>query len=83
MSSHRHTRNRRSLIHWVFQRGRDRVACQINSNRSFFTVTVVSKGKNRLPFAETFRNGLEAFARHAEIARDLREFGWQVASYSR
>ena len=71
-----------SLLRWIFQRGHDRIICQVDAGRSF-TMSLLPRSGAARTLIETFDNRLQAFHRHAEVAMKLRDFGWTVASYGR
>ena len=74
--------NRPSLLRWMFQRGDDRIVCQIDAVRSVM-VSLTSQGGPVRTLCEKFDDMLPAFERHAQLARQLRDYGWTVASYGR
>lgn len=74
--------NRRSLLRWMFQRGDDRIVCQVDAGPSF-TVSVIPERDAWRTLIEKFDDRLHAFQRHAQVATELRAYGWTVASYGR
>jgi hypothetical protein len=66
----------------MFQRGNDRVICQLDRGRAFtLSLQPLTGGRRRL--IARFDDAVQAFQRHAQIAAELRQIGWTVASYSR
>ena len=81
MTNGRHDGNRASMLQWIFERGNDRILCQIDEGRSLI-VSLISPGAART-VVERFDDTLQAFQRHAQVAMKLRDCGWTVASYGR
>ena len=69
-----------ALLRWIFRLGKERLICQVDEE---FTVSLMSPGKAVRTFVEKCDDGLQAFQRHAQIASQLRDFGWTIASYGR
>ena len=73
-----------AVIRWTFQYGNDVVACGIQwkPTTSTYLVSVVPNGLEDATLIETFASGVEALARHAELAAALRARGWKTLAYS-
>jgi hypothetical protein len=60
----------------------DRIICQVDEG-PHFTVSIVSQRGPGRTLIEKCDDRLQAFRRHAQVAMELRDFGWTVASYGR
>ena len=75
----------------MFQRGNERVICQLDRGRAFTLSMQPLSGSEtgregrggRRRLIARFDDAVQAFQRHAQIAAELRQIGWTVASYSR
>jgi hypothetical protein len=81
MTNRTRTEHRASLLRWIFQRGDERMPCQVETARAG-AISVISTSAERT-LIEMFDDTLHAFQRHAQIAMKLRDYGWRVASYGR
>jgi len=79
----RYTRTSRSqsspMLHWILQNETNAITCQLDArgDRSY-EVCVVPHWDPSSAVIECFEAPTPAFLRHAEIAKNLREIGWQV-----
>ena len=72
----------RPVILWVFRRDFDAITCQVDVNASGgCEVRTVPQWNPSLALVEPFERPGDALQRHAEVARRLREIGWQVADH--
>jgi hypothetical protein len=82
----RNARRRRSvrLLRWVFQRGNRLLTCQLDrgGRHASYTLSLIPHWDLRQAASETFEAGVNAFRRHAALARQLRAQGWTLASYT-
>jgi hypothetical protein len=72
------------LLRWIFQRGNQRLVCQVDQrpDDQTYTLSLVSPSNVADDIAETFSTAWSAFRRHAMIASELRRAGWTLAAYT-
>ncbi|HYU77717.1 MAG TPA: hypothetical protein VEK56_01950 [Vicinamibacterales bacterium] len=72
-----------NVLRWVFQRDANAITCKLdmNSDRSF-EMHIVPHWDVPASVIEHFESPADALLRHAEVARLLRENGWNVTGYS-
>jgi hypothetical protein len=73
-----------TLVRWILCNGRAAIACavEINPDRSF-NVRIETGSTPSTELVERYPSAVDAMARHASLARSLRESGWFVAARSR
>lgn len=65
------------VLKWVFRRDDQAITCEIAANRRHsFEVSFVPHWDRSASVIERFDAAHDAFLRHAEVARQLRETGW-------
>jgi hypothetical protein len=72
------------VIHWIFQRGHEQLACGVHQDagRTSYTVSLVPDGNADLTLVERFESGIAALQRHAALAAQLRELGWTLVAHT-
>ena len=72
------------LLRWIFQRGNERLTCQVDQRPGdrTYTLSIVPDSNVAGGIAETFSTAWSAFWRHAMIASELRRSGWTLAAYT-
>lgn len=74
--NNRQTKSKR-LLRWIFRRSDQVITCEIDANgKQGYEVCVVPHWNVSASVIERFDAGYQAFERHAEVARHLREAGW-------
>lgn len=69
--------NSTRILRWVFRRDDQAITCEIAANRRHsFKVSFVPHWDRSASVIERFDAAHDAFLRHAEVARELRETGW-------
>jgi len=70
-----------SVLRWTFQQNRRVLTCAVRAENdgASFDVTLVPHWDVSATSIETFDKESGAFARHAEIAMQLRDAGWVVS----
>lgn len=72
------------LLRWIFRRGNHLLVCELAryAGGRRYTLSLVPLWDREHSDRESFDTGMKAFHRHAEIAAQLREFGWKVVAYT-
>ena len=72
------------MVRWIFQRGHELLTCAVDqeSERSSYTLSLVSSVRADALLVERFESGVLALQRHAAIAARLRELGWTLIAYT-
>jgi hypothetical protein len=71
------------VLRWVFQRENDTITCEVDAaGANRYEVSVVPHWNIAAAFIEEFDAPLSALCRHADIARRLRDTGWNVVDYT-
>jgi hypothetical protein len=77
-----HADTGRPVLLWVFRRDYDAITCQVDIAASGrCEVRTVPQWDPSLALVEPFDCPGDALRRHAEVARLLREIGWQLADH--
>jgi hypothetical protein len=81
-------RRLRTLVRWEFERGTQRLCCQVDrqmnaDDSATFSVIHFPYRYLSLASSELFDHAASALRRHAALARDLRDAGWRLVSYTR
>ena len=72
------------VLCWVFRRNDQAITCEIDANRTHaFEVSLVPHWNVSASVIERFDAAHDAFLRHAEVARRLRDAGWVRANAPR
>lgn len=72
-----------SLLRWQFRFRNDLVTCGITrSGATGYSVVTVPHSNVKQASIEIYQDLVSALRRHAAIARQLREKGWSIASYT-
>ena len=69
------------LVRWIFRRNGHAVTCQVDAGAapSSYDVCIVPHWDVAAAAVETMKSPVQALQRHAEIAKELQEAGWQLA----
>jgi hypothetical protein len=71
------------VVRWTFLRGNDLLTCQIHrQSGGRFRLSLVPFSPKGMSGVQNFGSIFSALQRHAAIAADLRQAGWQVVAYS-
>ena len=72
------------VLRWVFRRNGQAITCEIDANPApAFEVSLVPHWNVSASAIERFDGAHDAFLRHAEVARRLRDAGWVRADAPR
>ena len=70
-----------TMLRWTFERNDAALTCELDANApGNYEVSVVPHWDVSAAAIERFDGAVTAFERHAELARYLRENGWQLTS---
>ena len=72
----------RPVLLWVFRRDVHAITCEVDVSASGrCEVRTVPQWDPSLTIVDRFKHPIDALARHAEVARRLREIGWDVVDH--
>ena len=73
----------RDFLRWQFRQGQRLLTCGIaKTDATGYSVVTVPHHNVRKGTVEIYKDLVSALQRHASIAAQLRENGWQLASYT-
>jgi len=72
------------MLHWIFQKGNERVTCRVDHDDAAprCTVALIPHTDLEATIVERFESGMRALQRHASIAARLRQLGWTLIAYT-
>jgi hypothetical protein len=71
----------RQQLHWVLQRGSQRLAVQVCRTGDTYEISVSAAGQRGDLYSESCAGRLAALRAHAALVVDCREAGWRSIAY--